>query len=74
MRAQIAMDQCANVMVLCDEDSPFCDGLSQQGFIARICRPLAYVNGIMAGIAHCAHCLCHDVGIGKDTHAIRRRL
>jgi hypothetical protein len=28
----------------------------------------------MAGIAHCAHCLCHDVGIGKDTHAIRRRL
>lgn len=67
------MDQCADIMVLRQEGSPFGYRLSQQGFIAGISHSLAAIDDIVAGIAHSADGLRHNAGIRKHAHAIRRQ-
>jgi len=71
--SHVAVNQCADVMVLCDEASSFPGRLSQQGFIARIRRSLADIDHVVACLSHRAHGQRHDVGVRKDAQAIRRR-
>ena len=73
VRAQIAIDQCTDVVILRKKDAIFPDGLRQQGFVTGIHCALGGMDDIVAAIAQGAHGLRHDVGIGKDAHAIRRR-
>ena len=73
VRAQIAIDQCTEVMVLRKKDAIFPDGLCQQGFVTGIHCALGGIDDVVAAIAQATHGLRHDIGIRKDAHAIRRR-
>lgn len=71
MGLPITMDQCADIMVLGDDDPPLSDGLSQQSLVARILRSLAKIGDIVAGSSHCVNSLGHNVGIGEEAHLFR---
>ena len=73
VRARIAVDQSANVMVLGEKDPIFPDGLRQQGLVTGIRCTLGGMDDIVAALAQGTDGLCHDVGIGEDAHAIQRR-
>ena len=73
VRKRVAMDQCADVAVFRDEDALLCSSFCQQGCVTGIGLPLAHEDHIVASGTQRAHGLCHDVGVRKDTHAIRRR-
>jgi hypothetical protein len=73
VRQRVAMDQCANVAVLRDEDPAVRGSFSQERQIAGICPPLAHVQHIVTDSPQRAHGLCNDVRIGKDAHTLGRR-
>jgi hypothetical protein len=73
MRAQIAIGQFTDGVILRKKHAAFPDGLRQQGFVTGIHRALGSMDDIVAGIAQGSHGLRHDVGICKKAHAIRRR-
>jgi hypothetical protein len=50
-----------------------CGSLGQQGLVTRIRCPLAGIDDIMPGIPQGAYGRRHDIRIGQDAHAIRRR-
>jgi hypothetical protein len=73
VRAQVAMNQHTDIMVLRKKDAIFSHGLRQQGFVSRINCALGGMDDIVAAIAQATHGLRHDVGIREDAHVIRRR-
>jgi hypothetical protein len=72
VRAQIAIDQCTDVMILRQRDSIFADGLCQQDFVTGIHCAFGGIDDIVAAVAQGAHGPRHDVGIRTDAHTIRR--
>ncbi len=50
VRAQIAINQCTDVMILRQKDAIFTDGLRQQGFVTGIDSALGGINDTIDGV------------------------
>jgi len=68
---RVAMDQCADIVILGDEYSCLRGGFSRLRFIARICCRLRCISDIVTDRPQGANRLRHDIGI--EAHPIRRR-
>ena len=73
VRAAITMDQGSDIVVFCNQQPSFCCSFAKQRFIARILSLFRRVDDIVPRLTHRMYGLRHNVGVGENTHANRRR-